>query len=134
MGGVLPVLGLLAVVIFAAPTAVVIAVLLLPSALARAADSTPGHPLTQTVLLFGCAGIVPYLDRLWHVGNHLPEAIGLATDMQVIALCWALQAAGWLLGQVIPLALAAITRRELARHRMALEQRRAALETEWDWH
>ncbi len=134
MGGVLPVLALLALVIFAAPSAVVIVILLLPTALARAGDSSPGHPLTQAVLLFGSAGAVPCLDQLWHLGNRLPEAIALATDMHTVALCWALQAAGWLLGQTIPIAIAAITRGEIARQRATLEQRRATLEAEWDWH
>lgn len=131
--GVWPVLALLATVIFAAPSALVLVVLLLPTLPARVTDATPGHPLTQAVLLFGCAGAYPVLDQLWHLGNELPDAIKLITDLNAVAWCWALQAAGWLLGQALPLALAALSRHEISRHRAALEQRRTALEAEWDW-
>ena len=121
-------------VMFATPIAFVLTVLLLPTLMVRVTDRTQGHPLTQAVLLFGCAGAYPCLDRLWHMGNHLPDAIALGTDLRTVAICWALQAAGWLLGQAIPMGVAALTRHEVARQRAALEQRKAKLESEWDWH
>jgi hypothetical protein len=133
MTGVLPLLILMLLVIFAAPSALVATILLLPSLLVRAVDSTPGHPLTQAVLLFGCAGAFPCLNQVWHLGNRLPEAVALGTDIRTVAVCWALQAAGWLLGQLIPFAVAFLTRREITQHRTGLEQRKAALQTEWDW-
>ncbi len=126
-------MAMLAAVIFAAPIALVMTILLLPSLLARAVDSTPGHPLTHAVLLFGCAGAFPCVNQLWHLGARLPEAITLGTDIRTIALCWALQAAGWLLGQILPIGLSALNRHEVARHRALLEQRRVALEAEWEW-
>lgn len=127
-----PVLGLICLMFFAAPSAVLAAVLLLPSLMARVDDRSHGHAITRAVLLFGVAAGYPTLDALWQTGDRMPDAITLAIDVRTLAWCWSAQAGAWLLGQVLPVLVASFRRRESHSHEAVLQQRQAALESEWE--
>jgi hypothetical protein len=126
-----PVLAVGAVLAFAAPSALLTCVLLLPTLMAWVGDRTSRKLATRAVLLFGVAAAYPTLDVLWHTGHRLPDAISLATDIPTLAWCWAVQAGAWLLGQVIPIMFTTLMHRQVERREHALERRRQALETEW---
>ena len=120
-----------AVAISATPSALLVAVLLLPTVLAWIADRQPGRPCARVVMLFGAAAACPDLDRLWQLGNELDVAIVLATDIRQLAIAWAGQAGGWLLIQLLVFVSgqAADARNTLTSSR--LMRRRETLLAEW---
>ena len=91
--------------IAATPSAVLAAILLLPTVMALAGDRQPGRPVARAVLLFGMAACCQPLTMLWRSGNHMDGAWGLALDIRTIAEAWAAQAFGWLLTQLLPIAM-----------------------------
>jgi membrane protein implicated in regulation of membrane protease activity len=122
---------LAAALIAAAPMALLAGALLLPSVLAWAGEPASGRHILRAVLLFGIAAASPSLIALWSTGHRMDDAIALATDPRSLALCWSVQAGGWLLGQIMSVLLAIGLQRKADRQQQELHARRAALEQEW---
>lgn len=117
--------------IMATPSAVLCLALLMPTLLTMVADGLPGRPVGRAVLLFGLAGACGPAVALWRSNRGLDGAIALATDPHTLALSWALQAAGWLVAQSLPLAIGyyqeAMARLEIGE----LERRREKTAAQW---
>jgi hypothetical protein len=115
----------------APPTALLAAVLLLPAVMAWIADTTPGRPSVRAVLLFGLAASCGPFDLLWRSGHRLETAVTLIGDLRVIALAWSAQAGGWLITQLLPLAISVWLETEARTDMARLERRKHALAEEW---
>lgn len=130
-GGWLPGLACGIVLTVATPAALLVAVLCLPSLLAHILDREPGRPMARNVLLFGVVLAIPALVALWHAGRGWDASLALITQFDRLAAAWAMQAAGWLLGETAPLVvrlcLDGAARAQMSR----LRARRARYEAEW---
>ncbi|HEX3350079.1 MAG TPA: hypothetical protein VHS58_18465 [Acetobacteraceae bacterium] len=120
-----------AIVTLAAPVALVIAVLLAPTALAMLSDAREDRPPTRGLVLAGLAYAVHPLITLWRSGHDLPAALATLSDFGVIAAAWAAQAGLWLLGEVIPLAVRLALEARSGSRSALLRAERARCVAEW---
>lgn len=127
----LPALACGLVILFARPTAMLLLIFLLPSAMALVSDRSPGRPVARAVLLFGLAAACHPLDILWRSGHRMEDAMALATDLPTIATAWAAQAGGWLLTQLLPIVMTAALEAQARAEAARLAKRRADLLEEW---
>jgi hypothetical protein len=89
----------------ATPTALLLAVLLGPALLAMLLDREPGKPTGRSVALFAMAASVDPLKTLWLAGHTLATATALLSNLKVLGSAWIASAAGWLLAQLLPIAV-----------------------------
>ena len=127
----LPVLLAAIGIVLAPPSAALATVLLLPTAMAWLADSSPGRASTRAVMLFGLAASCGPFDMLWRSGHRLDTAITLITDPRAVSIAWAAQAGGWLLTQLLPLMIGAWFEAEIRLGVTRLEARKYSLLDEW---
>ena len=120
------------VVTLATPTALLAGVLLAPGVCAVVFDRTPGRPMARCVLLWGVAVTLQPMLTLWRTGHSMTEALGLATDTPTFAWAWAAQAAGWLLSELMPLAIRLALDSRGAARAMLLRKARTRYQTEWN--
>ena len=118
------------VIAVAAPSVLLVAVLGLPGLLALLFDREPGRPIARNVLLFGAAVAMPSLAALWHAGRDWAACLDLLSDVGRVATAWALQAGGWLVGELAPLAVRAGMEATAAAQAARLRARRARYEEE----
>jgi hypothetical protein len=120
-----------ALVTVATPTALLVAGLLAPAAVAYYLDRVPGRPVVRTVLLFGLAGGIGALRTLWGTGHNVSVALALLGDPAALLPAWGAAAIGWLLAELAPLgvrlALEIACRTRISELRVA----RARYEAEW---
>ncbi len=113
------------------PTALLLGVLLGPALLAPFLDGQPGKPIARSLLLCSLAACVKSVRLLWAAGHTMAVSMALATDADIVGTAWAAAAAGWLLAELLPVAvrvvLEAVSLRQAARLRVV----RAALAEEW---
>ena len=124
-------LGLIVLLFAATPSALLIGVLCLPTALVGLADRQPGRPAARAVFLFGLAACCPALVRLWQEGHRMDEAVGLALDLHNVAQAWATQAAGWLLAELLPFLFALAAEARADRSAQRLRRLRTVVSEEW---
>jgi len=125
-------LGCGAVVALATPTALLAMLLLMPALVAAVFDPSPRRRAARPVLLWGLAASVAPMAALWTDGHSIAHARALASDLPVIARCWAAQAAGWLAAELLPLLIAAGLHAGAAARAARLRAERARHATEWD--
>jgi hypothetical protein len=120
-----------ALVTLATPTAVLAAVLLLPAIIVFALDQTEGKPTTRAVALLGLATAMSPGLALWTGGHSMAVCLALLSDPVTIARAWAAQGGGWLLVQLLPLALRLLLERQSSAQMRRLRAERASLEEAW---
>jgi hypothetical protein len=98
--------GMLAMV--APGLAILAAGLLAPGLVALKLDREPGRPVARTIMTFGLAACVQPVMTLWNSGQSFNAAIAIVTDPAVAGMAWSAAAAGWLLTQLMPLAIRAV--------------------------
>ena len=79
--------------------------LLAPGLLALKLDREPGRPMARAVLTCGLAGCVQPVIAVWNAGPSVSTAASVITDPSVRTWPWAGAAAGWLLSQIMPVAV-----------------------------
>lgn len=124
-------LTLIGAVTLATPMVVMATILLMPTMLAWASDTTTEKPATRAVLLFGLAAAAPSLVALWVTGPRLEDALAMTLNLRTLAQCWAAQAAAWLIAQLIPILVAASRKNQATLRQNHLTERREALDQEW---
>ena len=97
-----------AMVTLATPTALLLGMLLAPVLLAVMLDHEPGRPRARSIALCGMAASVEPLRTLWMSGHTIPVAAALAGNARIIGFAWSAAAAGWLLAEVLPIAVRAV--------------------------
>ena len=112
-------------------TATLGAILLAPGLIAYFTDRSPARPVGRAVLLFG-ATIAPHsLITLWHAGNSVAASLAMAGDLRRIAVAWAVQAGGWLLVELAPLAARLVLDAKAQARIAILRRQRVRLQDEW---
>jgi hypothetical protein len=120
-----------AVVTLATPTALLLAVLLGPSLLAVLFDHEPGRPRGRSIALYSMAAVIGPLQTLWTTGHTMATATALIGNLRVVGMAWSAAAAGWLLGEITPIAVrAALEALSIARA-ARLRAERARLVDTW---
>jgi hypothetical protein len=115
----------------ATPTALLLGVLLAPAIAAALFDREPGRPRARSIALCGMAASVEPLRTLWTSGHSLAIAGTLADNLQVVGTAWSAAAGGWLLAEIMPLAVrAALEALSIART-SRLQAERARLIEAW---
>lgn len=115
----------------ALPTGILLALGLLPSAVAALADRSPGRPVARTVLAFNLAGLVPALRALWLEGHALPTLASVLLRLEALPLAYSAALIGAALPVVLSWAVLAVLEARAFGTIRALEARRAALRETW---
>lgn len=115
----------------ATPTALLLVVLFGPALLATLLDRQPGRPTARCIALCGLSAVVTPMRLLWAAGQTMQAAIALASDTETIARAWGAAAGGWLLAELMPIAVRAVLETISRTHAASLRQARSRLEAEW---
>ena len=119
------------VLAFAAPTFLLLVVLLAPALASLAVDTDPSRGMTRAVAVAGVAGALSPLWHLWLAHDRLDVALAFITDPLTLTLAWGGGACAWALSQVLPVLLQSVwTMREGLRAR-AIEAELQRLKEEW---
>ncbi len=120
-----------AVLGIALPTGLLLAIGLLPAAVALAVDRSAGRGTARTVLALNLAGLLPSIRALWLEGHDLMTLAAILTRMEALPLAYSAAVIGFLLPQVLAWAVLAVLEARAYGAIQALEQRRAALRETW---
>jgi hypothetical protein len=120
-----------AAVTLATPSAVMAGLLLAPGLMALVLDREPGRPAARAALMCGAAAAAVPVLGLWQSGLGVAGAVTAASDPEVLAGCWAAQAAGWLVAQLTPLLVRLGLDAAAAATAVRLRAERARYESEW---
>lgn len=107
--------------------ALLIVALFWPVGFAFALDRTPGRPLLRCVGICAVAGAISPLHQAWID----PAQLGASLDPQTLGIAWAAAAAGWLLHEVAPLAVRAVSSVATVSRAARLRIERARLAEQW---
>ncbi len=117
--------------VFAPSSAILGAMLLLPTALAWIGDREPSQPTARVVLLFGLTAACGPFDTLWHAGYRAAAGLALSADVRLVAIAWSAQAGGWLLTQILPVLISTWADAQAKTQIQLFTNRKAELLQEW---
>jgi hypothetical protein len=120
-----------AMVTLATPTALLLGVLLGPVVLALVLDRQPGRPRARSIALCGMAASVDPLRTLWMTDHSMATATALLGHLQIVGAAWIAAAAGWLLAEVMPIAVRVALEALSISRAARLRTLRARLVEEW---
>ena len=123
--------GVLAFLVAALPTVIVLCVGMVPTLVAYIVDMTPGRYTTRCVAGLNIAGVVPFLDHLWLSSNDLYAAIGIVTDVFAWLAFYVAAGVGWVLFLALPSVVASIKTYNARRKANRLRERLEELKHEW---
>jgi hypothetical protein len=123
--------GVLVLIFAALPTAMLLAMGLAPTLVARIVDTTPGRYLTKCVAWMNIAGLVPYLTNLWFSGHDMATAIKIVTDVYSWFFVYSAAGMGWLLFLGLPGAVAMFRALNAKRRIYFLREKQKELILEW---
>jgi hypothetical protein len=84
------------------PTAIVMAVALLPAGAAFMIDRSVGRHAAWCVGATNVAGLYPFLLELWNQGHTIPGAVALLSNVLVMLAIYVAAAVGWLIFLGVP--------------------------------
>lgn len=120
------------VLLFAAlPTAMLLAVGLVPTIVALIVDVTPGRFLARCVGGMNVAGVVPFVHKLWLSGHTMAQSFAILTDVYTWLVIYSAAGIGWLLFLGLPGAVAIFRQLNAKRRIYALREQQRALLAEW---
>lgn len=120
-----------AVLTLAAPSALLFAILALPTLLVWIIDRDPDKATARNVLLFAAAMALPSLAALWQAGRGWEASLDLLTQVNRLAAAWAVQAGAWLLSELAPVLIRLSLDLSANNQAARLRARRASLEADW---
>jgi hypothetical protein len=128
----------------AAPLALVLAVAFAPAGLAALAgplalggageEQGPedgGRRLAGVMLVYGLAAALPWLEALWGAARNWALALDLLGGMRLVGVCWAAQAAAWLLSEAAPFVARLVMETQVRARQARLREARGRLQEEW---
>jgi hypothetical protein len=115
----------------ATPTAVLLGVLLGPALLAIALDHEPGRPRARSIALCAMAAAIDPLGTLWTTSHSMATVGALLSDLRVVGTAWSAAAAGWLLAEIMPIAVRAVLEALSIARAARLRSERAKLVEAW---
>ena len=113
--------------------ALLLGALAAPGLLALAFDRSPGRPVLRAVALCNLSACVGPVRAFWASGHRLGAGLALIGDPRVLGLAWAAGAAGWLLGECLPLAIRVLLEAVTAARAARLRARRGRIGEAWLW-
>lgn len=122
---------LLPVAALMAPTALLLAVALSPTLVARILDATPGRFLTLTVLGTNVVGSLYFLHQLWTMGESLESLVIVLGDGIGWLAAMAGAGCGWALYIVMPLFAAKVAEGQSALRMRRVQRDLARLVEDW---
>ncbi len=108
-----------------------VGILLLPAIVALMLDRAAGKPVARAILLCALAASVEPMRALWNSGQGLDLGFSLVADFHAVTLTWSAAAGGWLLTQVIPVAVRMVLDTTADKRASDLREARARLIEEW---
>jgi hypothetical protein len=117
-----------AAVTLAAPSTALAAIALAPGLVAAVLE---GGAAARAALLCGAAAAAAPVAEIWKTGQDLGGAIAVASDPSMLALCWSVQAAAWLVAQLVPVMIRLALDGSAAARAALLRGERARYEAEW---
>jgi len=123
--------GVIAFIIAALPSVIILLVGMIPTIVSYIIDLTPGRYAARCVAGLNIAGVVPFLNRLWTSTNDLPAAIIIVTDVYAWLAFYAASGVGWLLFTSLPGIVASFKTYSAKRNANALRARLEELKGEW---
>jgi hypothetical protein len=115
----------------AAPLAFTLAVLFAPAVVAVVLAPSGARRLGGVLMIYGLAAALPWLDMLWNGARSWPASLDLLASMRLVGVCWGAQAAGWLMGEAVPLATRMVLEGRVRARIARLSDARARLQAEW---
>ena len=112
-------------------SALLVAVLLCPAVAYAVFETTPGRPVTRTMLSCGSIGTFMPLRLLWEHGNSVDEALALLADLTRPLLAWVACATGWLLSEASHMGARVVLKAAFNRRSVLLQREEADLTAEW---
>lgn len=106
-------------------------ILLLPAIAALMLDRERGKPVARAVLLCTLAASVGPIRALWNSAQGGDLGFSLVADLHAVTLTWSAAAGGWLLTQVIPVAVGMVLDTTAGKRSAELREARARLIEEW---
>ncbi|MGY8956085.1 MAG: hypothetical protein ACKVJT_03375 [Alphaproteobacteria bacterium] len=96
---ILTILGLILVslIVFAAPAFVLFLIGIVPAFVAAIIDREPGRNATIAVTATNLAGVAPFVVELLIAGPTMVRAMGMASDIFILATMYGAAAIGWVL-------------------------------------
>ncbi|MBK8906386.1 MAG: hypothetical protein IPM60_00305 [Rhodospirillales bacterium] len=113
------------------PTAMVVAIGMLPTFFAAIVDRTAGKLAARCVGLLNACGVLPFVLQLWSNGHTVTAAELLLTNVFDLSAMFAAAAVGWLLFLAIPPVVSAVLRVQAEHRAAALRARQRELVEEW---
>jgi hypothetical protein len=122
----------MASVIAGLPTAIVVAVGMLPTLVSFIVDMTPGRYACRCVAGLNVAGVAPFVDKLWTGHNDVGAAMNIIGDTLAWLAFYGSAGFGWVLFMSLPGVVA--TSRTLNARRLihSLKAKQEDLSQEWD--
>ncbi len=121
-----------ALLTFATPIALLVAVLLAPTVAAAVMDAAPNRAMTRAVFLSGLAFTLGPLWKLILEGRGMQAAVELIGDPAVLGAAWLAGACGWALCEVLPVVLRSFAEIRAVARITALQSEATALREMWD--
>jgi hypothetical protein len=113
------------------PTTLIVAVGLLPTAVAAFADSSRERLAGLTLGCMNLAGVLPPVLRLWQMGHDVKNAMAILTQPYMLLLMYGGAAVGFLLYINTPLMVSGILRRQAITRLKSIEKQYVELQEEW---
>ncbi len=121
-----------ALLTFAAPTALLLGVLLLPALACVLAERGAGQSVARPVALCCGAACLHPLWRLWSQGETIDTAVATLADPKALLLAWGAGACAWALCQVTPVVVRTVWEAREAANARAITIELEQLQAEWD--
>jgi hypothetical protein len=120
-----------AMVTLAAPTALLLGVLLAPGLLALMLDRDQGRPRARCIILCAMAASIEPLRILWTMGHSMATATSLLGNLGFVGTAWSAAAGGWLLAEATPVVTRALLEAISIARGARLRTERARLVQAW---
>lgn len=118
-------------IVLAAPTALLLAVMLLPGIFAWMVDRLPGRPVGMIVLVCGLTLTIGPLATLWSGGGEWIVCRDILSRITTPAGAWMAQGGGWLAAELAPVMARLFIELKVAAQASMLRSARAKLEAAW---
>ena len=113
------------------PTSVLIAVGMLPTITCLLIDRDAQRYTTITVGLMNMAGLIPYLVKLWMLGQSMEHAVDIISDPRSWLMIYGAATFGWFILFSVPPLLQAFLNQKTKLKIASLDHKQAAMIKEW---
>ncbi len=121
-----------ALLTFAAPTLLMLVVVLAPTGLCLLAEPRSGRGQARAVALGCAATALGPVWRLWMAGDRLDQALTILTEPATLCMAWGAGATAWAMCQITPVAIRVLWDAKEAAKSRALKAELETLRSTWN--